>query len=130
MNNKERILAKLQEDEGFMIALASVEDAVSAQKVLSDYQIELTLDEVKSMMEDGRKEVEKAAESPELSEEELVSVAGGGWVRGFVRLGVSAIAVGGYYLIVAACPAAIIAAPAIAAGLGLWSKAGFDKRGW
>lgn len=132
MNGKELIFAKLQEDEGFLNAIISSGDPIAVQKVLSAHNIELSLEEIEEIFKTGKEEIARFADSDntELGEEDLEVVSGGGIVRGLARVAVSSALVYGYSLIVGVYPPAIIAAPALAGSLGLWCKAGVDKKGW
>lgn len=136
MTNKE-ILAKqisdaLNTNEEFCKALLSAEDATSAQKVLNENGIDVTIEDVEAIFNDGMDELKKFKDNAdrELSDQQLDDIAGGGVVRGVLRTTGSAVAAFGMGMACGANPAFCPAAYSASTGLAAWSAAGFMKKGW
>ena len=124
----QQIFTKADSDENFFKALLSVEDAVSAQKLLRENGFDVSLEDVETMHADGQNEISKFKESGtvgELSEEQLDSIPGGGVVRGAIRTGAYFGACLVYGAVCGVCPPAAAGAPyALTAG-ALWAAAGY-----
>lgn len=67
----------LESDESFVTAMVSAEDAEAVQTVFADYGIDLSLDEVETLIARGQKEIQNCLADGELSEESLEDVAVG-----------------------------------------------------
>ena len=129
----QKILAAVNEDEEFCKALVACEDAVSVQKVLSVRGIACTTEDVEEIFADGLQTIQKLHESGtagELGENDLDSVAGGGAIRGTLRLLASGAVAFGYGCLCGVCPAASVASPYVGGGLTVWTAAGYMKKGW
>ena len=129
----QKIMAAVNKDEEFCKALVSCEDAVSVQKVLGAHGIACTTEDVEAIFSDGLQSILKLQESGtagELGENDLDSVAGGGAIRGTLRLLASGAVAFGYGCLCGVCPAASVAAPYVGGGLTLWTAAGYKKKGW
>lgn len=126
----QRIVDTLSENNGLGRSLMMAEDALAAQKVFVDNGIEITLEEVNSIFNDGVDEILKLKTSSangELSEKQLDDVAGGGFWRGTFRTVASMAAGFGFGCLCGICPAASAATPYVAGGLAVWSTAGYLK---
>ena len=129
----QQIFDEINTNEVFCKALFSVEDAISAKKVLKAYGFDASLEDVEAVFEDGKNEILKFKESGvsnELSEDQLCNVAGGGVLRGALRTVVSVAGGFGFGVLCGVCPAAAAATPYVAGGLAAWSTAGYLKKGW
>ena len=125
----EQIIDRANNDEEFLRALISAQNADEAGTVLEENGIVITAEEVEELFSAGVEEIRKF-EAGELSEEALSEVAGGGLGRYIVR-GVVSAAVGfGFGLVCGVCPAAAVATPYVVGGLALWCAAGYVKKGW
>ena len=117
----------LESDESFVTAMVSAEDAEAVQTVFADYGIDLSLDEVETLIARGQKEIQNCLADGELSEESLEDVAGGGRGRCAVRfvasLGIAAL----YGAACGVCPPLTAGAPAVAVGLTAWCIEGLAK---
>lgn len=117
----------LESDESFVTAMVSAEDAEAVQTVFADYGIDLSLDEVETLIARGQKEIQNCLADGELSEESLEDVAGGGRGRCAVRfvasLGIAAL----YGAACGVCPPLTAGAPAVAVGLTAWCIDGLAK---
>ena len=89
--------------------------------------IDLSLDEVETLIARGQKEIQNCLADGELSEESLEDVAGGGRGRCAVRfvasLGIAAL----YGAACGVCPPLTAGAPAVAVGLTAWCIDGLAK---
>ena len=123
---KQQIRALAEEDESFIRAFVAAEDAASLQAVLQEHGIDAESEELDELFAEGV----RGFVDGELTEDELEVAAGGGFVRGTLRF-IGSCAVGfGYGAFCAVCPAAYAAAPYVATGLGIWTAAGYAKKGW
>lgn len=127
----QRIVDTLAVENGFGRSLMMAQDAVSAQKVFVDNGIEISLEEITSIFNDGLNEILKLKETDlnnELSENQLDNVAGGGFWRGALRTTASMAAGFGFGCLCGICPAASVATPYVVGGLAAWSTAGYLKK--
>ena len=135
MTNRERLSRMImtvgQDDEEFLRAIVSAEDAPSLQKVLNEYGFAFTTEELEEIFSEGVEGLNRlAAADGELSEMQLEEVAGGGFVRGTLRLAGSCVAAFGFGCLCGICPAAYAATPYVAVVLAAWTTAGYMKKGW
>ena len=126
----QQIIEAMTNDEAFCRAFVSAEDAASVQKVLVDNGFDFSLAQVEEIFAEGVQAIMKHNESDELSEDMLDNVAGGGFLRGTLRLAVSAGVGFGYGCFCGLCPAASAGANYVAGGLAIWTAAGYKKKGW
>ena len=115
----------LQKNDAFCQAFAAAENAESIQGLLRDNGIDVSIGDVEGLFADGVKEILRRNEEGELTEEDMDTVAGGGWIRGTIRLVASCGAGFGYGCICGVFPAASAAAPYVAGGLAAWTTAGY-----
>lgn len=123
----QQIMSLVNEDEDFCKALVSAEDAPSVKEVLNEKGIDVSLEDVERLFENGRREVVRVMESTpdaELSIEDLESVAGGRSFHGLARGIVSGAAAFGYGCLCGVFPPAAAGAPYVCAGLTAWTTAG------
>ena len=128
-----KLVEAVNENNDFCKAFVGAEDAASLTKVLNDNGFEFSTEEVEEMFADGLKEILKVKESAttdELDESELEDVAGGGFVRGTLRLVASGAAAFGFGAFCSVCPVAAGASYYVAGGLAAWSTAGYMRKGW
>lgn len=116
-------------NEEALKALVSSPDAPAVQKALKDYGIEITLEEVQSLYEEGARGILNAQDQ-ELSAEDLDDVSGGGFWAGTLSLALSCAAGFGYGCFCGVCPAAYAYAPRVAVGLAAVTVAAYKKKGW
>ena len=132
-NNRKEMLAQQINaqinNEEFAKAFVSAADAASVQKVLQEYGIHITLEEVNDIFVDGATSILNN-QADELAEDQLDEVAGGGALRGTLRLAVSCAVGFGYGCLCGVCPAACAGANYVAGGLAIWTAAGYKKKGW
>ena len=129
----QQIFAMATDNEDFCKALVSAEDAPSAKKVLNENGFPVSLEDVDEIFADGLSEIMKFKDSgaaDELSEGQLDDIAGGGAIRGTLRLAVSAGVAFGFGMFCGICPAAAVASPYVAGGLTAWSTAGYLRKDW
>ena len=117
----------LESDESFVAALLSAEDAEAVQTVFADYGIDLSLDEVETLIARGQKEIQKCLADGELSEESLEDVAGGGLGRYLLRGAASCVVAAGFGALCGVCPPAAAATPYVVGGLTAWCIDGLAK---
>lgn len=125
----QQIVAEVNNNEEFAKAFVSAEDAAAVQKVLKENGIEVTLEEVEEIFVDGANGILNN-QADELAEDQLDDVAGGGAIRGTLRLAVSCAVGFGYGCLCGVCPAAYAGAKYVAGGLAIWTAAGYKKKGW
>ncbi len=133
MENKNEMIQKIQDalmaDEAFAKALIAVEDAAAAQKVISEYGFDLSVEEVEAIYQAGSGEIEKVLDSDEeLSAEELGNVSGGGFWAGIAMTGVAAVGAFGFGMVCGVCPAAAVYTPYVVAGLTTMATAGWMSK--
>ncbi len=129
----QQIFAAINENEEFCKAFVSAENAEAVKKVLAENGFELTLEDIEAIFADGLDEIKTQndpAKAGELSEDQLDDVAGGGFFKGTLRLAVSCGVAFGYGCFCGICPAAAAGANYVAGGLGIWTAAGYVKKGW
>lgn len=124
------ILDKVNGDEAFCKAFVSAETAPALQKVLADHGFALSVEEVEAIYTAGVKGILAVNSGDELTEDQLEDVAGGGVLRGTLRLAVSAGVGFGYGCLCGLCPAACAGANWVAGGLTVWTTAGYVQKGW
>ena len=125
------IAAELEKDEEFFKAFISSENAEALCGVLTARGYGVTVDDVNEMFVRGAKGiVEYMGNKDELSQGQLEEVAGGGFLRGTLRLVGSMGAAFGYGALCAFFPGAYAGAPYVAGGLAIWTAAGYAKKGW
>ena len=125
------IMADLTNDEEFVKAFISSADAETLCGVLAAKGYDVTVDDVNEMFVQGAKGIVAYLEnSDELTAEQLEEVAGGGFLRGTLRLVGSCAVAFGYGALCAVCPGAYAGAPYVAGGLAVWTAAGYMKKGW
>lgn len=119
-------------DEEFVKAFVSSGDAETLCGVLTAKGYDVTVDDVKAMFEQGSQIIVERLgnDGDELTAEQLEEVAGGGFLRGTLRLVVSCAVAFGYGAFCAVCPAAAGGSTYVAVGLGAWTTAGYLKKGW
>ena len=123
----QKITAAVTEDQEFYKAFISAQDAATLQKVLSDHGFDFSVDEINDLFRSGAAEIVKQNSGNELSEEDLDDVAGGGFLKGTMRLIVSCGVAYGYGALCGVCPAAYAGAKYVAGGLTAWTAAGYMK---
>ena len=128
----EQIVEQMNNDREFCRDFVSAEDAPSVQKVLCSHGYEITTQEVEELYSEGVRGIldYTASHGDALSEADLEEVAGGGVIRGTLRLAVSCAAGYGYGCLCGVCPAAYAGAKWVAGGLAVWTAAGYAKKGW
>ncbi len=125
------ITAELEKDEEFFKAFISSENAEALCGVLTARGYGVTVDDVNEMFVRGAKGIVEYMENKdELSQGQLEEVAGGGFLRGTVRLIISGGVAFGYGAFCGICPPAYAGAPYVAGGLAIWTTAGYMKKGW
>ena len=124
----QRITASANEDQEFFKAFIGAQDAPTLQKVLQDNGFEFTLEEIDEFFSDGVDGILAHNNGGELSEDQLDDVAGGGFLKGTVRLIVSGGVAFGYGALCGICPAAYAYAPHVAGGLAVWTTAGYMSK--
>lgn len=131
---KDMLAQKLTEavnrNDAFCQAFVAAKDAASIQKVLHENGIEVSLNDVEEMFSNGVGEINKAYAEGELTEEQMDSVAGGGFIRGSLRLVAGCAFAFGYGCLCGVCPAATAGVPYVVGGVTAYATAGYLRRGW
>ena len=129
----QKLVEAANENNDFCKAFVTAKDAESLKKTLSDNGYDFSIEEIEELFADGLKEVLKvnsSAPADELNEEALEDVAGGGFLRGSLRLAASGATMFAYGVFCGLCPVAAGGAYAIAGGLTVWTTAGYMQKGW
>ena len=131
---KEMLAQKLTEavnkNDAFCQAFVSAKDAASIQKVLHENGIDVSLNDVEEMFTNGVGEISKAYAEGELTEEQMDSVAGGGFFRGTLRFVAGCAVAFGYGCLGGVCPAATAGVSYVVGGVVAFATAGYLRRGW
>ena len=134
INNSEVIAAineKALADEAFVREMVAAKNTEEAQAVLRKNGFTLSDEDLTALAEVGKEPLDEMLKNGELSEDELDSVAGGGKLRGTLRLVASLVAAAACGAIVGATGGAATPGAYIVAGvLGTWTLAGYAKKGW
>lgn len=127
-----KLTESINETSEFAKAFVSCENAAALRKVLQDNGFDVTEADVEELLHEGGEAIRKYQDtaSDELSDTQLDEVAGGGALRGTVRLVASCALAFGFGALCGVCPAAAVATPYVASGLTAFTTAGYLRKGW